>query len=103
MDNKRGPGTAMPFGFRPVAPLKCGCAWRKILGVETDALTIARRPFFRAESQIVFERLSPHAISGDGLFAVHERIRDVEEHGKSCLAENLEAIASINAEGRQNW
>ena len=71
--------------------------------METDALTIAKRPFFRAESQIVLELLSPHAISGDGLFAVHERIRDVEEHGKSCLAENLEAIASINAEGRQNW
>ena len=61
-------------------------------------MTIAKRHFFRAESQIVLEQLSPHAISGDGLFAVHERIRDVEEHGKSCLAENLEAIASINAE-----
>ena len=51
----------------------------------------------------MLEKLSPHAISGDGLFSVHERIRDVEEHGKSCLAENLEAIASINAEGRHNW
>ena len=56
MDNKRGPGTAMPFGFRPVAPWKCGGAWRKICDVETDALTIAKRPFFRGrESNSVGE------------------------------------------------